>query len=84
MDFIWFGLTAASIFVFRERAKEDELAGARGVPGHPFTTALFIAACALIVLSTIYKYPANSVIGLVIVVAGVPAYLFWRWWRRDG
>ena len=84
VDFIWFGLTAASIFVFRERAKTDELAGSRGVPGHPFTTALFIAACALIVLSTIYKYPANSFIGLGIVVAGVPAYHFWRWRRRDG
>src|ERR1700746_3684369 len=47
IDFIFFGLTGASLFVFRrrdggERASDD--AGYR-VPGHPFTTALFVASC---------------------------------------
>ena len=37
---------------------------------------------ALTVLGTVYKYPHNSAIGLVIVVTGIPAYFFWRWWRR--
>ncbi|MEA2173376.1 MAG: basic amino acid/polyamine antiporter, family [Blastocatellia bacterium] len=85
VDFIWFGLTAASIFVFRHRAKEmtdESKASGYNVPGHPLTTALFVLACALIVVSTINKYPANSAIGLVIVVAGIPVYFFWRWWRR--
>jgi APA family basic amino acid/polyamine antiporter len=52
------------------------------VPGHPVTTGLFVAACALTVASTIYKYPHNSAIGLAIVVAGIPAYFFWRGWGR--
>jgi amino acid transporter len=85
VDFIWFGLTAASIFVFRHRArgvKDESKASGYNVPGHPLTTALFVLACALIVISTINKYPANSAIGLVIVVAGIPVYFFWRWWRR--
>ena len=47
------------------------------MPGHPITTAFFVAACWLVVLSTIYKYPGNSVIGLVILLAGVPVYLLW-------
>ena len=92
VDFIWFGLTAASIFVFRHRAQEtnkvtsketnDETAETGyNVPGHPVTTALFVLACASIVISTINKYPANSAIGLLIVVAGIPVYFFWRWWR---
>src|ERR671920_1900285 len=38
VDFIWFGLTALSLFVFRRRAM-GESSGFR-VPGHPFTTAL--------------------------------------------
>jgi basic amino acid/polyamine antiporter, APA family len=87
VDFIWFGLTAASIFVFRHRAKETDdgsVATGYSVPGHPLTTGLFVAACALIVVSTINKYPANSAIGLAIVVAGIPVYFFWRWWRRHG
>jgi APA family basic amino acid/polyamine antiporter len=89
VDFIWFGLTAASIFVFRHRAQEanDETSVETedvgySVPGHPVTTALFVLACALIVVSTINKSPANSAIGLLIVVAGIPVYFFWRWWRR--
>jgi APA family basic amino acid/polyamine antiporter len=87
VDFIWFGLTAASLFVFRRRTQSVESVGNSKeiyfrVPGHPITTALFVLACFAIVLSTIYKYPLNSVIGLIIVVAGIPVYFFWRWWRQ--
>ncbi|HEX8197390.1 MAG TPA: amino acid permease [Pyrinomonadaceae bacterium] len=94
IDFIWFGLTAASLFVFRSRATRSnkpetheniENTGTtyNRVPGHPFTTALFIAACALIVFSTFYNYPSNSVIGLIIVIAGIPVYFFWRRRSQD-
>jgi APA family basic amino acid/polyamine antiporter len=80
VDFIWFGLTAASLFVFRRRAGSGVSRAETylRVPGHPLTTALFVAACALIVASTVYKYPANSAIGLAIVAAGVPVYFLWR------
>jgi basic amino acid/polyamine antiporter, APA family len=81
VDFIWFGLTALSVFVFRRRAaggRRDDGAGHFKVPGHPFTTALFAAACALIVAATVYKYPSDSAVGLLIMAAGVPAYFFWR------
>jgi basic amino acid/polyamine antiporter, APA family len=90
VDFIWFGLTGASLFIFRRRraaAVENSTADSLGkqfrVPGHPVTTILFVTACALIVISTIYKHPGDSVIGLFIVVAGIPIYFFWRWWRRE-
>ncbi|MGB7923100.1 MAG: amino acid permease [Pyrinomonadaceae bacterium] len=82
VDFIWFGLTATTVFIFRHRAPRDSKSEAHGVPGHPVTTLLFVAACAFVVISTVYKYPANSAIGLMIVVAGIPVYLFWRWRRR--
>jgi APA family basic amino acid/polyamine antiporter len=45
------------------------------------TTALFVAICWLVVINTIYKYPKNTVIGLAILLAGIPAYLLWR--KRD-
>ena len=48
------------------------------VPGHPFTTAFFAVACALIVAATVYKHPANSAIGFAIVASGVPVYFLWR------
>ena len=76
VDFIFFGLSATCIYVFRRRdpASYD---GFR-VPGHPVTTLLFVAACWIVVINTVYKYPVNSAIGLAIMLAGVPVYLLWR------
>jgi APA family basic amino acid/polyamine antiporter len=93
VDFLWFGLTAASLFILRSRTDNPEINSTGNVsinsigkhfrvPGHPLTTGLFVAACALTVLGTVYKYPHNSAIGLVIVVTGIPAYFFWRWRGR--
>jgi APA family basic amino acid/polyamine antiporter len=76
MDFLFFGLTATCIFVFRRRGT-GEASGYR-VPGHPLTTALFVAASWLVVINTVYRYPANSLAGMAILAAGVPAYLLWR------
>ncbi|MDP8980810.1 MAG: amino acid permease [Acidobacteriota bacterium] len=76
-DFIFFGLTAAALFVFRHRQPRDEQAGYR-VPGHPVTTGLFIASCVLIVAGTVYSHPKESLIGWLILASGFPAYLFWR------
>jgi APA family basic amino acid/polyamine antiporter len=76
VDWVFFGLTAGTVFLFRRRAGDDE-AGAR-VPGHPLTTALFIAAAALIVISTVLAAPMDSAIGLGIMLTGLPVYLLWR------
>lgn len=75
VDFIFFGVTACSLFVFRRR---DRAAAAYAVPGHPWTTGLFAAACWLVVLSSVADSPANAGIGLAILLTGVPAYLLWR------
>ncbi len=48
------------------------------VPGHPVTTAVFVIACWLVVINTVYTYPENTLIGLAILLAGIPAYFFWR------
>jgi basic amino acid/polyamine antiporter, APA family len=84
VDFIFFGATAACIFVFRRRTRrardsvtEEPTSFAR-VPGHPITTGLFVAVCWLVVVNTVYKYPENTLIGLAILLAGIPAFYFWR------
>jgi basic amino acid/polyamine antiporter, APA family len=79
-DFLFFGLTAATLFVFRRRRGVDK-AGYL-VPGHPWTTGLFIAACALIVAGTAYSNPKESFIGWLILGSGIPAYFFWRRFGR--
>jgi APA family basic amino acid/polyamine antiporter len=82
MDWLFFGLTASCIFVLRRReglAQESSNveAGFR-VPGHPWTTGLFVLVAWLIVLNTIYKYPRNAGAAVCILLAGVPVYYFLR------
>jgi APA family basic amino acid/polyamine antiporter len=48
------------------------------VPGHPVTTAIFVVVCWLVVINTVYRYPENTLIGLAILLAGIPAFYFWR------
>jgi APA family basic amino acid/polyamine antiporter len=74
IDFISFGMTAATLFVFRRRGVAE---GTYLAPGHPYTTGLFVLACAGIVGSTILSYPANSAFAVVILLAGIPVYLYW-------
>jgi APA family basic amino acid/polyamine antiporter len=81
IDFIFFGLTGLSLFVFRKRLPP---ATAHRTPGHPVTTIFFVAACWLVVLATFYHFPANSFVGLGIVLLGIPAYLLFRRAKDSG
>jgi basic amino acid/polyamine antiporter, APA family len=75
VDFIFFGLTGAALFIYRRRDRENV---GFNVPGHPFTTAFFVAACFLVVVATVVSNPKNSLIGYAILLAGVPACLYWQ------
>jgi basic amino acid/polyamine antiporter, APA family len=75
VDFILFGMTGISLLVFRARQPASD--GFR-TPLHPLTTIFFVLSCFLVVASTIYKYPANSAIGLAILATGIPVYFLWR------
>jgi len=91
VDWLFFGLGGTCLFVFRHReahapqvraenaaAPELRHRGTYLVPGHPITTALFVAACALVIVNSLYKYPKHSGIGLAILLAGIPAYFIWQ------
>jgi APA family basic amino acid/polyamine antiporter len=75
IDFVFFGLTGAALFIFRKRDRTDADFKA---PGHPITTALFTIACWVVVAATIARSPQQSAIGFAILLAGVPAFLMWR------
>ncbi|HYT50205.1 MAG TPA: amino acid permease, partial [Pyrinomonadaceae bacterium] len=79
VDVVFFALSAACVFVFRKRRASN--ADVFRIPLHPFTTLFFIAACAVITFSLLYKFPLNSAISFGIMLLGVPAYFIWA--RRD-
>jgi basic amino acid/polyamine antiporter, APA family len=82
MDFLFFGLTATTIFVFRSRASRGTMNPSDGyrIPGHPVSTLIFVAICWWVVANTIYRYPQNSLVGFALLLAGIPVY--WLWSRR--
>jgi APA family basic amino acid/polyamine antiporter len=82
MDSIFFGLTAVCLLVLRRRDSSSSAIDYR-VPGHPWTTLLFIAAEWLVVVSTFARDPRRSTIGLLMAVAGLPVYFFWRAKSRE-
>ncbi|MBV9528890.1 amino acid permease [Sphingomonas sp.] len=75
VDFIFFGLTGAALFVFRRKGDANDGFSA---PGHPITTGLFVACCFAIVVATVVNSLENSLIGFAILALGVPAFLYWR------
>src|SRR5262245_15477558 len=81
VDFIFFAMTAASLFILRRRHIGSDKVLYR-TPGHPFTTMLFVLSCAAIVVSAVIASPRNSAIALFIMLAGLPVYYFWRRIRR--
>ncbi|HKN81800.1 MAG TPA: amino acid permease [Pyrinomonadaceae bacterium] len=82
IDVIFFGLTACCIFLLRKQEPAD-MGKITRVPGHPITTIVFVAVCWLVVINTVSRYPENTLIGVAIMIAGVPAYLFWRWRKTN-
>ncbi len=78
VDFISFSLTAAALFVFRRRNRAPVEGRIYLTPGHPYTTALFVLVSMAVVASTVVTYPANSGVAFLLMLAGVPVYLYWR------
>jgi len=86
IDSIFFGLTAACLFALRKRGQNNEPAVSSGYRLQVSTLViiLFIAAEWMVAASAIYKSPKNSLIGVAILIAGIPVYFFWRWRNSRG
>ena len=83
-DWIFFGLAVAALFVYRRR--EGLSAGSGVTPaggyralGYPVTPALFVAAAAYVVISSVLANPRNALYGTLLLLAGIPVFRFWRW-----
>jgi len=77
LDVLFFGLTGASLIVFRARQRGEAGDHVR-VPLHPVTTALFVLACWAISVSTIVHNPRDAGMGVIILLIGIVVYQFWR------
>ena len=81
IDSLFFGVTAVCLFALRKQAARagDSSGAARAFKVSAVVIVLFITAEWLVAASAVYKDPLHSAIGLVILLAGIPVYFFWRW-----
>jgi basic amino acid/polyamine antiporter, APA family len=77
---VFHAMTAAAVFILRHR-RPDAPRPYR-TWGYPVVPALFILACLLLIANTLQASPRESLIGLVLVALGLPAYVLFH--RRNG
>ena len=74
-DWLACAVGVSTLFWYRRRQGE---ATTFRVPGYPWLPLMFIAAVAAVVVTTMLNNPRNAGLGLLIMLAGVPAYFIWR------
>jgi APA family basic amino acid/polyamine antiporter len=83
-DWIFFGSSVATLFVYRAR---ERAAGAPAslrfrTPGYPIVPALFVLSAIYVVVSSVGANPKNAAVGTLLIGAGIPVFWFWRQKRR--
>ena len=77
-EWLFYVVAASTIFVFRKR--EPDAARPYRTAGYPVVPALFIGTAAVLLYYTFVSNLRDSVAGLVVILLGVPVYL---WFARQ-
>ena len=73
---IMYGMTAASVIVLRR--KRPDLPRPYRTLGYPVVPVLFVIVAICLVISTLIQSPRESLMGLALIIAGLPFYFYWR------
>ena len=80
-EWIFFGFMAIGLFLFRRR---PGIARGYRIWGYPVAPALFVIASFAIVANQIVSDPGESLLGLSLVLSGLPVYYLWSKRTRRG
>ena len=69
---------ATAIGVFILRSKRPHAERPYKVWGYPFVPVLFALAMFWIMMNTFFEKPVEAFFGIILVLTGVPIYVFWR------
>jgi APA family basic amino acid/polyamine antiporter len=69
---LFLGLTVAGLFVFRKRGQDA--GSAILTPGYPVTPVAFLALVALLLIALAVRSPRGALLGVAVVLAGLPVY----------
>jgi APA family basic amino acid/polyamine antiporter len=75
-SWILYAMAAASVIVLRKRM--PDLHRPYKTLGYPWVPILFVCVAAALIASTLMNSPRESLLGLAIITAGVPFFLYWH------
>ena len=79
-EWLFYVVAASTIFVFRRR--EPEVARPYRTAGYPIIPALFIVTATVLLYYTFTSNLRNSIAGLIVILLGIPVYLWFAKKRR--
>ncbi len=79
-EWMFYALTASTIFVFRRR----DAVGTRvfSVWGYPAVPVLFILAAGVLLVFSIMDQPRNSIAGMAVILLGIPVHALYQRGRK--
>ena len=75
-SWILYGMTTAAVIVLRR--KRPDLPRPYRTIGYPFVPVLFVLVAAALVLSTLLDSPRESLMGIGLILLGLPFYFHWK------
>jgi APA family basic amino acid/polyamine antiporter len=75
---IFYGITAAAVFVLRHKQPYADAARPYRTLGYPIVPLIFILVAAWLVINTLQTSPVESIIGLILIGLGLPVYFYFR------
>jgi len=79
MDWIFFGMAGACVFIFRRNRKDVERP--YSTLGYPLTPLIFVGTSVFFVINTLVERPEHALAGLVLTLIGVGVYFMFK--RRN-
>jgi APA family basic amino acid/polyamine antiporter len=81
-SFIFYGLITSSVFIFRRRNPDAERPYRTWA--YPIVPLIFLLVTAWLLIQTLYDDTKNSIIGIVLILLGMPVYYYFQTKYPDG
>jgi len=73
-------LTVIGLFILRR--KRPDMARPYRCTGYPWLPAIYVLIAGAWTINTVLTRPKESIAGMLIMLAGVPGFLYWKWSNR--
>jgi basic amino acid/polyamine antiporter, APA family len=78
-SWILYGMTTAAVIVLRR--KRPDMPRPYRTIGYPWVPIVFVLVAFVLVLSTLIDSPRESLMGIALIILGLPFYFYWKYKR---